>query len=276
MSIPPDSPLAGDDLQFATVEPSSGAPATPSIQPRRMRATITSTYFALGDKLFADLPPANRGTAAWKPSQTRRQGDTDGTGAGLVGAVIWFAIRRIAHLEIGLVAIVLGFFVGKAVRKGSGNRGGRGYQVLAVLLTYCCIAANYMPDVLEGGSRLATSIKQPMPRRRQAATTAPRTRRRKNQSGGPRFVPALALVVVAALVFVFSLTVPFLPGAENIIGLLIIGFALWEAWKLNARRLLPISCPYQLGPATSSPLLASTVAIANAAPPVDPNVAGGQ
>ena len=29
---------------------------------------------------------------------------------------------------------------------------------------------------------------------------------------------------------------PFLAGAENIIGLLIIAFALWEAWKFNARR----------------------------------------
>src|SRR6185312_6446610 len=67
----------------------------------------------------------------------------------LIGAVIWFVIRRATQLEIGLVAILVGFLVGKAVRSGSGNRGGRGYQVLAVLITYCCIAANYMPDIIE-------------------------------------------------------------------------------------------------------------------------------
>ena len=174
-----------------------------------------------------------------------------GLGAGPVGAVIWFAIRRIAHLEIGLVAIVLGFFVGKAVRKGSGNRGGRGYQVLAVLLTYCCIAANYMPDVLEGTLKARD--------KHQAANAAQKAggdNGTADKAAQDRIQPApicsalWALVVVAALVFVFSLTVPFLPGAENIIGLLIIGFALWEAWKLNARRLLPISGPYQLGPAS--------------------------
>jgi hypothetical protein len=36
---------------------------------------------------------------------------------------------------------------------------------------------------------------------------------------------------------------------SNVIGLLIIGFALWEAWKLNAHRPLPISGPYQISAA---------------------------
>jgi len=34
---------------------------------------------------------------------------------------------------------------------------------------------------------------------------------------------------------------------------------LWEAWKFNARRRLPISGPYQLGPVTQSHPLISTV-----------------
>jgi len=47
------------------------------------------------------------------------------------------------------------------------------------------------------------------------------------------------------------LAAPFLAGAQNLIGLLIIGFALWEAWKFNARRQVPISGPYQIGPTTT-------------------------
>jgi hypothetical protein len=37
-------------------------------------------------------------------------------------------------------------------------------------------------------------------------------------------------------------------GAQSVIGLLIIGFALWEAWKFTAHRPLPISGPYHMGP----------------------------
>jgi len=37
-------------------------------------------------------------------------------------------------------------------------------------------------------------------------------------------------------------------GAQNIIGLLIIGFALWEAWKMNARKDGTLVGPYHLAP----------------------------
>ena len=36
---------------------------------------------------------------------------------------------------------------------------------------------------------------------------------------------------------------PFLSGASNIIGILIIGIALYEAWKLNKR--VPVTGPFQ-------------------------------
>jgi hypothetical protein len=52
--------------------------------------------------------------------------------------------------------------------------------------------------------------------------------------------------------FALSLAAPFLGGAQNAIGLLIIGFALWEAGKLNRRRQLAITGPYQLGTAPAA------------------------
>ena len=52
--------------------------------------------------------------------------------------------------EIGLIAIVVGLMVGVAVRKGSKGRGGWFYQTLAVVLTYGCICAQYMPDIVQG------------------------------------------------------------------------------------------------------------------------------
>ena len=61
----------------------------------------------------------------------------------------------------------------------------------------------------------------------------------------------LAVVVVIVLVFAVALAAPFLAGAHNLIGLLIIGFALWEAWKFNRRRALPITGPYDFAGGTS-------------------------
>jgi hypothetical protein len=195
-----------------------------------------------------------------------------GLGAGLLGALIWLAVRRIAHLEIGLIALLVGYMVGKAVRKGSGGRGGRGYQVLAVVLTYCCIAANYMPDVLEAlmhrtatpSSKTAahsgknakgdagSSKTNAVDHTGSASDDAPRA-----NSGAAKVIGSLALLIV---VFKVSLIVPFLGGSKNAIGLLIIGFALWEAWKFNARRRLPITGPYSIGQPGSGPGMVAGVA----------------
>ena len=64
------------------------------------------------------------------------------------------------------------------------------------------------------------------------------------------FVLAVAALVVFA--FAISLAAPFLAGIQNVIGLLIIGFALWEAWRINAYRKLPITGPYELGAAPAA------------------------
>jgi hypothetical protein len=55
-----------------------------------------------------------------------------------------------------------------------------------------------------------------------------------------------AISIMLLFTFAIALALPFLAGIENLIGILIIGFALWEAWKLNQRQSLPISGPYQL------------------------------
>ncbi len=197
-------------------------------------------------------------TGRGKPVVASRQSISVWFGRRPVGRLIWFAIRRITNYEIGLVAIVVGILVGKAVHKGSAGVGGLGYQLLAVVLTYGCIAANYMPDIIESMIQSA---------REQRAAAAAQSGAGANQAviGDPADDPTagavqgppaeiglgetlLGTVVLLGIVFAFALATPFLAGAENLIGLLIIGFALWEAWKLNARRPLPISGPYQLGP----------------------------
>lgn len=144
-----------------------------------------------------------------------------GIGGGVVGALLWYGVRRITNYEIGLIAIVVGLLVGVGVKKGSYNRGGVGYQLLAVALTYLAICSTYMPDVLE-------AIQQGMTE--------------------PGDDTALMTVIVYVFAFFLSLAAPFLAGASNIIGILIIGFALWEAWKINRRPDVQLAGPFSLTP----------------------------
>jgi hypothetical protein len=57
------------------------------------------------------------------------------------------------------------------------------------------------------------------------------------------------LLIAVGLLLAFAMAAPFLGGFENIIGILIIGFALWEAWKMNRRVPMQIQGPFRLAPA---------------------------
>ena len=72
-----------------------------------------------------------------------------GLGAAAVGSAIYFAVRAATGYQFGLISILVGFLVGKAVHWGCGGRGGWPYQTLAVLLTYLAIVSTYLPLTLE-------------------------------------------------------------------------------------------------------------------------------
>lgn len=69
--------------------------------------------------------------------------------AAAAGSVAWIVISKITGYEIGIVAIGIGYLVGKSVRKGAGGFGGTRYQVLAMSLTYAAIALASLPAIFE-------------------------------------------------------------------------------------------------------------------------------
>ena len=50
-------------------------------------------------------------------------------------------------------------------------------------------------------------------------------------------------------VVVVAFAAPFLAGFENILGILIIGFGLWQAWQLNRKRPFEVAGPFQVAAA---------------------------
>jgi hypothetical protein len=71
-----------------------------------------------------------------------------GLGAAIAGAAIYYAVLAIAHVEIGIIAILIGYMVGWSIRKATAGVGGRQYQILAVALTYLAVCLAYTPLVL--------------------------------------------------------------------------------------------------------------------------------
>ena len=142
-----------------------------------------------------------------------------GVGAAIAGAAIWYAVREVTGFEVGLIGIAVGLMVGVAVRKGSRGWGGWQYQTLAMVLTYLAIVATYVPLLLKG-------------------------------MGAQEHAVTLPFVIY---VFVLACAVPFLAGAQNFMGWIIIGIALYQAWKINHRVPLEITGPYKIAPTSSAP-----------------------
>ena len=76
---------------------------------------------------------------------------------------------------------------------------------------------------------------------RDAAFTEPMTVMDGMSGGGPLFQLA-----GAAFLFFVAATSPFLALPENLIGLAIIGFALYQAWSMNRREKLELEGPFEL------------------------------
>lgn len=213
-----------------------------------------------------------------------------GAAGGMIGAVIWYAIGKLFNLELGIIAIAVGWLVGTGVQRGSQGRGGLKYQVLAVLIAYVSIVSTYIPYIVEaarepaGGSAsqnnssASVSASDPAPAPELADSSAPIGNRTPDTNVAvtptasaaaestekPTFGQFLvALISLAGLV----LAVPFLQGFSNIIGILIIFFALQQAWALNKRRVIEIKGPFRVAAASSAPAVAAAPAVA----PTDPS-----
>jgi hypothetical protein len=173
-------------------------------------------------------------------------------GATALGSGVAYAVFvALTHYQLALVTIGIAFLIAKVMRRCSGGIGGRKYQILAVVLTYLASAMGYAPGVY-AGFRSAASEQEAGPHATvaPAANGAPATDHGSSGDGRPG---AGAFVAAFAMFLAFTLAAPILAATEAPIGLLIVGFGLWEAWKLL--RGLPISLdgPYRATAATGPP-----------------------
>lgn len=189
-----------------------------------------------------------------------------GLGGMLVGAAVWYAVAKLADLQIGIIAILLGWLVGKGVFFGSEKRGGLGYQLMAVLITYFGIGAAMAPFAMEEFASMARQHSDSVA----AADSVPMTalsdsaldaelvavdsaitaRAAARQAAIPTGA-AVAIGLVALVLGILALPILVIIGGGSLITLLIYAIALYEAWKFTRRVEPAVSGPHAVTPAAA-------------------------
>ncbi|MEO5821951.1 MAG: hypothetical protein ABIT71_15725 [Vicinamibacteraceae bacterium] len=195
-----------DDLQFERAEFGS---ATPARDCTGCHQPLVASSFDVNGQPFCEAC-----TASIRQAHGGRPGGAAfaralgaGLGAGAVGSTLYYLVAKISGYQLSIIAIAVGFLVGRAVRWATGGRGGVTYQVLAVVVTYIAIAFSWLPFLAE------------------------------NEPG------ALGITDVV-LQTPFILSLPVMIGLERPFSLVIVGIGLWEAWKFTAPVPLAISGPF--------------------------------
>jgi hypothetical protein len=170
--------------------------------------------------------------------------------AAILGAILYYAVIAITEFEIGIVAIAIGYMVGYGVRIGTRGRGGRRFQVIALLLTYWAVGLAYTPFLFgalskqnrtqQASTNTGTDIT--------AAVAVPATPDSSDAADASApSNPLLAFAVLLAIPFALPVltVVSSLPG--GLISAAIIAFGMHQAWRMTGVAHLVITGPYRIG-----------------------------
>ncbi len=207
-----------------------------------------------------------------------------GLGGALVGAALYYGVIALTGYEIGLVAIAIGYIVGRAVRKGARDRGGRRLQVAAVALTYLSLSLAYLSVVVDSslselpeetsveaesdadfpdglpaagiemtvggaGAAQVSPEGEPAPDdllEVSAEAPSPDPAADEDQAGFTTYLVGIPLLIGFALTLPVLLVVGSMPS--GLISALIMGVGLLQAWSSTAAPELTVMGPFRLNP----------------------------
>jgi hypothetical protein len=270
----PNTQGKSDDLQFDRAQTSSGQPTGAGTSVSCVvckRAIETEYYTANGKPVCRDCRQrVETESATPRGAGTLLRALTYGIGAAIAGAAIYYAVMAIADLEIGIVAILIGYMVGYAVRKGAAGRGGRRFQIIAAVLTYWAVGLAYSPFAFKGmiegkgpkttassvsdsavsagriaDSARANALGDSVHATNVDTTAKPVTRKSAEPVSTKAFIVALG----ALLFLVFALPVVAIFGSmpSGLISAFIIFIGLRQAWKMTAGTKVEFSGPHKVG-----------------------------
>jgi hypothetical protein len=205
---------------------------------------ISDKYFTVGSAMVCNRCEGLHRNAGPPGSPFSRLAGAIGLGcvAAVIGSALWMAVTKMTGYEIGLIAIAIGWIVATAVQFGNRGTGGVPYQILAIFLTYTAIVMTYVPMLMaqidpQSKANVGAQIEQ------QASEST-------LGAEAPVLTPEAETLIALMIAIPIAYTVPFLAGFGNLIGIVIIGFALYQAWRMTAKRELVWAGPFQLGAAS--------------------------
>jgi hypothetical protein len=197
-----------DSLQFQKAEFADQRPVCAGC-----KSPIEGSYYQYGGRTICAPCSEQVRMAAMMPQAAPSLGRPllFGAGAALACAAGYSVITGVFHIELALIAILVGYLIGRAIRIGANGVGGRPLQIMAVLLTYVSITISYVPLILR-------------------------------QVSPGQIAQVLPLVTGLALVSPFM---DLREGVSGIIGIVIIGVGLMQAWRQTApRRIMALTGPF--------------------------------
>jgi len=236
--------MADEPLQFDRVESAAEPGAVVCVS---CRTTIADAYYSASGKVFCARCRDNLAAALGNRGRFGR-GLLWGLGGATLGGAIYFAVTAISGYELSLITILIGWLVGRAIQRGSGALGGRRYQVTAVLLTYLAVAGAYFGLALRAAVRDRPLREASSIPAADSADTGPAPVARPARPAGSLRTLVTLLGMSIALPIVTGLS--HLPG--SLLGLLIIGIGLYQAWQMNRRPEIALQGPFRIGPGDPS------------------------
>jgi Flp pilus assembly protein TadB len=262
-------------------ESKADAPHAPTITCSRCNTQVRSYYYHVdGNSVCAKCKQElERAGGVTRTGGAFIRSAMFGGIAALSGAAIYYGVIAAFSLEIGIVAILIGFIVGKAVRSGARGGGGRRYQILAAGLTYLSVGMAYAPvaykgivDAKRNGPEAVSSASadsadasalaeaEDEENAKEVEDSAAASLMTVTAAGDPTAAPVeltwkvILLGLGATILLIFVLPVIVVIGSlpSGLISALIIGFGIRTAWKMTDGEMMTITGPYKVG-ATSAP-----------------------
>jgi hypothetical protein len=185
--------------------------------------TLGASYYRAGEKKFCGACSERVLEAYPRDNSTRfTRALLLGLAAAAIGLAVYAGFTIVTHIYIGYLALGVGWFVAKAMLQGSGNVGGRRYQIAAVLLTYAAIAMAEAPILLY------SILHNP------------------KIHIGPNF----HIVRIIPQLLWFGIASPFLAlrqPVQGLLGLFILIIGLRIAWRMTTAREVSIDGPFPTG-----------------------------
>jgi hypothetical protein len=168
-----------------------------------------------------------------------------------IGCGVGYAIFvGVTKMPLALITIGIAYVVAGVVRKASGGFSGRRFQVLAVVLTYLASTMGYIPGIFaglkEGSAEQAAHPGTPSGDKQTGDNQAG-----DKQAASPAHEdhpPPSAgdWIKVIAILLGIMLAAPFLEVTSAPVGVLIIAFGLWEAWRRSRGVPLALEGPFRV------------------------------